>query len=621
MIRAYPHDPSVRPGEALTLCVSTDAPAFRVAFFRQGAELEPMGSLGREELVGADVPDGPAQEDWGWPPHRFEIPADWPAGAYVAMLGEVRADGSVEWPDLATTAGDSAKALFVVRSREPLPILYKLSWATFHAYNATGYGSLYGEAQWSREAPQPGFKVTTRRPGGGAGGRGAPNDPPDAHDPSSRRQTFAHWDAPFIAWLERHGYAFDLCTDLDLHRDPSLLDGTRLLLSVGHDEYWSDAMRDHVEAHVRRGGNVAFLSGNIAGFRIHFADDDSAIVCAKVGPHSRDADRWQSDEWRHFEPENGLTGVSIHNAGGWWDGWREPLGYTVQHACHWAFDGTGLEEGEVLGADADHPLVGYECDGAEFTREEGLAIPTGGQGTPESFFILGVAELGEGWFRFRPGGAATMGVYTTPRGGIVFQGATVDWPVAAVHDAAVGRVTRNVLDRLSLATARVVGPLPARGGRMLAAEGEVASFHVDLAGLPEGAAVVWEAAGAEIAAISADGLRCEVGMPSPRQPVTVSATVSQDDIAIAFGTTTFLPLTEAEALRLDAGLLIRELAAPGEPASSLTMPTRTTLSRSGGLSGAALPRLRETAARLAAATERLAEHDGEPAPRVREEAR
>ena len=79
----------------------------------------------------------------------------------------------------------------------------------------------------------PGFKVTFRRPGGGAGGVVQPGDPPDAHEPSSRRQTFAHWDAPLIAWLERNGYAVDYCTDLDLHQDPGLLLPYALLLSVG----------------------------------------------------------------------------------------------------------------------------------------------------------------------------------------------------------------------------------------------------------------------------------------------------------------------------------------------------------------------------------------------------
>ena len=169
-------------------------------------------------------------------------------------------------------------------------VLYKVSWATFVAYNGTGYGSLYTEAVWSREQPNPGFKVTWRRPGCGTGGEVMPGDSEDYYDQSSRRQTFEHWDAPLVRWLEQHGYAPHYCTDWDLHHDPELLRPYSLLLSVGHDEYWSDAMRAALDAHVGRGGNIAFFSGNISYYRIHFTDAETAITCAKIGPPSRDPD-------------------------------------------------------------------------------------------------------------------------------------------------------------------------------------------------------------------------------------------------------------------------------------------------------------------------------------------
>ena len=104
---------------------------------------------------------------------RFDIPADWPSGVYVAMLIEIAADGSEIAPDTTTSFGTAAKALFVLRHRgavAPGTVLYKVSWATFVAYNGTGYGSLYTEAVWSRTQPNPGFKVTWRRPGCGTGG-------------------------------------------------------------------------------------------------------------------------------------------------------------------------------------------------------------------------------------------------------------------------------------------------------------------------------------------------------------------------------------------------------------------------------------------------------------------
>jgi hypothetical protein len=152
VIHGYPRHPSVRPGETLTLHVSTDSPHFRVEVFRQGARLELMGRLGPEHLPGHAVPPGPPDRDWGWPAYALPIPPGWRSGVYIAMLVQIDAEGRAQAPDVTTADGTEAKALFVVRSPAPgesTSILFKLAWATYHAYNGTGYGSLYTEAVWT----------------------------------------------------------------------------------------------------------------------------------------------------------------------------------------------------------------------------------------------------------------------------------------------------------------------------------------------------------------------------------------------------------------------------------------------------------------------------------------
>lgn len=138
-----------------------------------------------------------------------------------------------------------------------------------------------------------------------------------------------------------------------------------------------------------------------------------------------------------------------------------------------------------------HPLVGYECDGAQFEYDRaGIAAPTGADGTPKNFEILGVAELTPAEY-FAPSSvtskhstwkviaredsigtglatqirgryAATMGVYY--RNGTVFSGGTTDWPQALVAEAAtqrpIRRITRNVLDRLAVRRVRKVVGMP-----------------------------------------------------------------------------------------------------------------------------------------------------------------
>jgi hypothetical protein len=430
VILGYPQNPTVRAGGRLVLRVSTDAPAFCVLVHRCGAEVEPVAVTGW--LPGEAAPRGAPHEDWDWPGHVLEVPAAWRPGVYLAVL--VEGDGGAV-PAVGSPVPYAAtgQVLFVVRAAEPrASILYKLPLFTWHAYNtavpADGW-SLY-------DLPGAGPReVSVRRPGGGTGGTPFDVFNRDPFDPTPR-QTFLHWDAPFLAWLERSGYELDLCTDLDLHRDPDLLAHRPLLLSAGHDEYWSDAMRDHAEAHVAAGGNAAFLGGNTCWWRIE-VDDGHAF---------RRAGNW----WERGRPENHLTGVSFRNGGERHaDHFPVPVGYRVQHADHWVFSGTGLRDGDVVGE--REYVVGYEADGAHFDRARWTparpAEPTGDDGTPAGFTILGVGDIApSGWGNGNA--AATMGLFT--RGGTVFSGATVDWPrvVAGGTSPALERITHNVIRRL-----------------------------------------------------------------------------------------------------------------------------------------------------------------------------
>ncbi|HWD09411.1 MAG TPA: N,N-dimethylformamidase beta subunit family domain-containing protein, partial [Actinomycetota bacterium] len=364
---------------------------------------------------------------------------------------------------------------FIVRAALPgrrSPILYKVATFTRHAYNLAGASgrdggsSLYQHPVYlgpGAPGKPRGHKVSMRRPAG------------DSH--------YSLWDLPFVAWLERNGYPVEFCSDLDLHEDPALPGAYRLLLSAGHDEYWSEPMRSGVERFVAAGGNAAFFSGNVCWWRVHPVDANTALACDTDHAASADAHHFPAtDQWWVPEPEgagqpeNTLTGVSFRNAGEW-AGWFEPgerphLGFRLQHTDHWVFAGTGLRGAEggrpdVLGAGTD--LVGYECDGATYqAAANGVAIADGRGGTPPPFVILGVAVLAprrEDYYDESPGAwrcpprepgaasppAATMGVHTMPGGGTVFTAATTNWPVVVGTgaDPAVERITRNVLDTLT----------------------------------------------------------------------------------------------------------------------------------------------------------------------------
>nr|WP_243274556.1 N,N-dimethylformamidase beta subunit family domain-containing protein [Streptomyces albus] len=322
-------------------------------------------------------------------------------------------------------------------------ILYKIPTFTYHAYNTAGGGSLYSASH-----------VTMRRPGGGVGGpvKGLP----DPYDSASPRQTFAHWDAPFITWMEKNGIESDFCTDLDLHEGRHLNDGYRLLVSAGHDEYWSTDTRQNVTAFRDVGGNIANFGANTCWWRVHVAPNGAELSCVKLPPGAPagtdpDSSYGCPDHWWESDPENALLGVSYRNGGGHWEGPRPPLGFTVTDGNHWIFSGTGLKTGDVLGHRA--ALIGYECDGAAYELDtDGRPRPTGEDGTPKNFEILGIAPLPSDWnFAARESAtsprAATLGLYTTS--GTVFSAATTDWARLLATDPQIASITRSVITRLS----------------------------------------------------------------------------------------------------------------------------------------------------------------------------
>jgi hypothetical protein len=467
MISGFAQQASVVNGDDLVLHVSTDAPAFRVDLYRYGSGMEFVARS--DWFPGQDVPDQLPYQDWTrdgvglhgealapWPAYALRVGDDWRTGVYVAVLVEGDGGGRDRGaPDPRTPDGRDSKALFVVTSSaSPAEntILYKLPLFTYHAYNRVSpapYDPATQQGAWSLyTVPEPRHlpvavppTVNLRRPGGGTGGTPIDHDNFDPFDPTLR-QTFVHWDAPFIAWMERNSYALDYCTDVDLHSDAELLGRYRLLVSAGHDEYWTDAMRGHAEAFVAGGGNIAFFSGNTCWWRVTFDDESSFRRVA-----------FWSDPDGPDRPENALTGVSFRN-GGERDRDEHPLpvGYRVQHADHWVYEGSGLGDGDVFGGGPDEYLVGYECDGAHFDRallDRGRPVePTGDDGTPSTFAILGIGDVRKsGWGMGNQ--AATMGVYT--RNGTVFNAATTDWArlLRGRPHPVIEQITRNVLDRLS----------------------------------------------------------------------------------------------------------------------------------------------------------------------------
>lgn len=290
-----------------------------------------------------------------------------------------------------------------------------------------------------------------------------------------------------------------------------------------------------------------------------------------------------SDQWWRIEPENTLTGVSYRNGGGWWKGEREPLGFTVQHAGHWIFDGTGLRDGDVFGA--AERLVGYECDGVALAQlPDGVLVPDGSDGTPSDFVVLGHARLGPDW-QDRPRGAdavATMGLHTP--GGTIFTCGTTDWSrLLASGHLVVERITSNVVRQLAAPTLRISGPSAENDtdddaatlhvGAGVAAR--AVTFHVrgSRAGAAERYRWTYAVGSSAAQVLDARGPATTVAMPPDPALVTVTVTVTDDSkLTRAFGTKTVrvVSVRDAAQVALLSELLALVLAVV--PALSPTQP-------------------------------------------------
>jgi len=117
---------------------------------------------------------------------------------------------------------------------------------TWQAYNRWGGFSLYDS---------PSGRKANRS-------RAVSFDRPYQADTMAGAGDFLYFELPFLRFAEASGHPIGYATDVDLHADPHLLDGARAVITLGHDEYWSAAMRNQV-VHARdTGTNLAFLGGN-----------------------------------------------------------------------------------------------------------------------------------------------------------------------------------------------------------------------------------------------------------------------------------------------------------------------------------------------------------------------
>jgi hypothetical protein len=432
-IEGYCSHTSIRPGETLSIMVSTNPPsAFVLDLYRLGYY---QGHGGRHLLQlgpfqGTTQPDpdiGPERvRECRWDPTtKFVIPKDWPSGVYLGKL---------------TAERDHMQSylIFIVRDDRACDFLFQCSDTTWSAYNRwPSQWSLYddGKKEWYWG---PGIRVSWDRP---YGKYCQIFDAPLSQGSGE----FLLWEFPLAFWMEKEGYDVSYISNVDTHRDPAGLLRTKAWLSVGHDEYWSLEMFEHVKAAVAAGVNVAFLSGNTCCGVIALLPSSGGTPhrlvsrIGQYGPIQEAAIQAGFPELRLLK-HNGPNEATLIGARSTF-----PVTGGADWICanvrHWLFARSGMNTGDRIPG-----LVGWEWHG-DPAPIPGLEVVARGPVTSRGTT-----------------GTYTATLYPGPKNNLVFNAATIWWadglsaPPGYLHPSAHGahpqgpdprvqRITANLFNR------------------------------------------------------------------------------------------------------------------------------------------------------------------------------
>jgi hypothetical protein len=418
-IKAYASANSVNLGEGIDFHVSVNpAQTFTVEIYRVGAK--------DECVLTSQAVDGVTQAaptllkatrtvvcDWS-PSWRLEVPRDWRSGVFVAKLRNEQ--------------GFQTCVPFVVRDDAvAAEVLVALPFPTYQAYNEYPKDKNTGASLYY--AWEDG-KIYTEDKAATAVSFDRPYHVTGVPANFDLDASFAAW---VERWAEETGHSVGYADSADLHH--GVVDPTRhkALILPGHDEYWSQEMRQALDNAVDAGVSVAFLAANNVYWRIRLeASGDGrpyrTVTCYKNRSDPGAASKSErTTQWRKLRrPEQAVLGAQyVSTLKG-----TAPL--VVDNAGHWFWSGTGVRDGERI-----EELLWGECDQVTpwTPKPDGVEIlaasPYVGQGQPRTQHTV---------------------LHRTAAGGWVFDGGTFHWAkglsAPGIADSRIQRATANLLERM-----------------------------------------------------------------------------------------------------------------------------------------------------------------------------
>ncbi|HEY5250486.1 MAG TPA: N,N-dimethylformamidase beta subunit family domain-containing protein [Acidimicrobiales bacterium] len=342
-------------GTQVTLYVSTAATTFQVVAYRMGW----YQGLGGHQV-------------WQSPPTPGRVQPACPLTAGVNMVSCDNWTASLTIPITAAFApGDYLLKLVGSTGQEgyvPLTVWDPSSHATYLIMNRTfteeGWNAFGGYSYYQGEGPctlgSGPYPVCNRA-------RVVSFDRP--YDTGDGASDFLSNEYPLIRFCEEHGLDVTYATDVTVDEHPTVLLQHKTLLSLGHDESWSNNERVAALTAQTKGMNIVFFGA--AALVRHVR-----LQASPLGPDRQEVDYRDSSE----DPLNGVGDPLLVTGNTWASpptNWSEvglvgelysgyvttgSAPFVVADASAWAFQGTGLRNGSsipgLITSDIDHVSPG-----------------------------------------------------------------------------------------------------------------------------------------------------------------------------------------------------------------------------------------------------------------------
>ena len=415
----------------------------------------------------------------------WTMPVDCPSGMFVLRLNR--------------TGGGKSHVMFIVRDDDrAADLMFMPADSTWNAYNAFGGmgGSLlsgnslyFGTAIDQYDSDCARF-VSYNRP---FVNRAACNTS-QAYG-AVEWSTFFTGEYPMLRFLERNGINVKYygCIDAGGDATGSLLSNVNAAMFVGHNEYWSDAMRAGWEAFKAAGGNVFSCAGNEVFWRTVGSDTDSGgrprkFECYKstIAARSSTGRTEWTGTWRDPDgagkggnnPENQFTGTIFVVNGPDMRALRVPFSGGYSASPVWR--DTEVEDLTTGTWDSPSQILGFEWDtyGPAGTNQGGASFMASPHASAHyasnaSYSISSGLLLTDAGDVYNAAGTAVHRLVMHPSsvgGGITFSTGTINWALGldsanTFHSigndntsAAIQQATLNVLaDMGALSTTTMAG--------------------------------------------------------------------------------------------------------------------------------------------------------------------